>query len=254
MGTLFRLFPLMALLVGAMALAAPPLRVGTSADHPPLTYFASGADGERAVVGMEADFARVLASQLGRSVEWRVLPRAGLLPALERGEVDIVMSGLALSDDNLKRADFTRPYLRAGLMALIRTESVMRFRNPAALLQGDYRVGFVEGSDGAAYVRGQLGEAAPVALASADEGLQALLDGRIDVLIDAAATSWRIATEPRYGDLMSLNRPLTEEHLGWAVRKGDAAFRSRVDQELERMRQTGVLDHILGRWVPVTPE
>ena len=91
-------------------------------------------------------------------------------------------------------------------------------------------------------------------LMSAAPGLQALLDGKIDLLIDRAATSWVLPTEPRYGDLMSLDRLLTEESLAWAVRKGDEAWRQRIYAELARMRQTGVLQHILGRWVPVQPQ
>lgn len=250
----FCCFFLLSLLIAAQALAAEPLRVATSADYPPFTYRAEGDGSSDGIVGMEADFARVLASQLGRPLVWRVLPRADLLPALARGEVDIAMAGLALDDASLRQAEFTRPYVHAGLMPLIRTLDVMRFRNPAALLQGGYRVGYVRGGPAGAYVAEQLGEATPLALAGSEEALQALLDGRIDVLIEPAATSWRIATEPRYGDLMSLNRQLTEEQLGWAVRKGDSAFRARLDLELERMRQTGVLQHILDRWVPVAPE
>jgi polar amino acid transport system substrate-binding protein len=248
---LCRIFLLVVCLVSVAALAAPPLRVGTAADLPPVIYRAEGEQGLE-VVGIEADFARVLASQLGRPLQWRVLPRDELLGALARGEVDIVMSGLPVGSG---AAEFTRPYLRSGLMALIRTVDVMRFRSPAALLQGGgYRVGFVEGGSAAAWVGEQLQGVEPVALPGTEAALQALLDGRIDVLVEPAATSWRIATEPRYGDLMSLNRLLTEERLGWALPPGDSAFRARVEQELERMRQTGVLTHILDRWIPVAPE
>src|SRR5690606_9652194 len=127
-------------------------------------------------------------SQLGRKLDLRILPRAELLPALAQGEIDIVMSGLAINERNSALANFTRPYVQAGLMAIIRTADVMRFRSPAALLQGGYRAGFVRGGAASDYVRTQLPDAAPVPLASADEALQALLDKRIDVLIDAAAT------------------------------------------------------------------
>jgi ABC-type amino acid transport substrate-binding protein len=81
--------------------------------------------------------------------------------------------------------------------------------------------------------------------------LQALLEKRIDVLIDNAATSWAIATEPRYSALMSLNRPLTEEFLAWAVNKNNPQLREQLNQVLFNMKQQQVFEHILNRWIPV---
>src|SRR5262245_41924661 len=101
------------------------LRVGTSADHPPLTYQADGK-----IVGMEADFVRLLEQQLGRPLQLQVLPAAQLLPALARGDVDIVMSGLTITPEREQQATFAVPYLKTGQMAVIRTADVMRFHNP----------------------------------------------------------------------------------------------------------------------------
>lgn len=226
------------------------LRVGTVADNPPLAF---QHDGQPA--GMEIDLARLLETQLGQLLHMQVLPAADLLPALQRGDIDVAMAGLAVTDARQREVDFARPYyFHAGQMAIIRTDDVLRFRSPASLLQGGFRVGFVGGSAGERYVKAQMADATPVACANADECLQGLLGKRIDVFIDAASTSWLIATQPRYGALLSLYRPLTDEPLAWAVAKNNPQLRDRLDVALEAMQRTQMFEHILNRWIPVRVE
>ena len=238
---------LFAVLAPWCAAAEPALRVGTAADTPPLAFQQDGK-----VIGMEADLARLLETQLGRSLQFRVLPAAELLPALQRGDVDIVMSGLAVTEARESEVDFVQPYyLQAGQMAIIRTDDVMRFRSPVSLLQGGFKVGFVGGSAGEQYVKAQMGTASPVSCAQADECLQGLMARRIDVFIDAASTSWLIATQPRYSALLSLYRPLTDEPLAWAVSKNNPQLRDRLDAALRSIQQTQIFGHIIDRWIPV---
>lgn len=224
--------------------AATPLRVGTSADYPPIVFL-KGSE----VVGMESDLARLLGAQLGQPLQFRVLPAAELPGALERGEIDLVMSGWRITPEREQKAAFADSYLTTGLMAVIRTADVGRFFNPTALLRPGYRLAAT--SEAAAYARQHLPAAGLMPVASADAGLQALIDMKADVLLDDAATSWRIATDPRYGALMSLGRRLTDEPLAWAVRKDNTALQMRLNNALRTIRQTGVLDHVYNRWIPV---
>jgi ABC-type amino acid transport substrate-binding protein len=223
------------------------LRVGTAADTPPLAFQQDGK-----VAGMEADLAKLLETQLGRPLQFRILPAAELLPALQRGDVDLVMSGLAITEARQREVDFVQPYyLQAGQMAIIRTEDVMRFRSPVSMLQGGFKVGFVSGSAGEQYVKAQMANATAVSCVQPDECLQGLMTRRVDVFIDAASTSWLIATQPRYSALLSLYRPLTDEPLAWAVSKTNPQLRDRLDAALQSMQQTQIFEHILDRWIPV---
>jgi polar amino acid transport system substrate-binding protein len=226
--------------------ADKPLRVGSAADTPPLAFQKEGK-----VVGMEADFARLLETQLGRPLQFQIMPATDLLPALQRGDIDLVMSGLVVTEARAQQVDFTQPYLQAGQMAIIRTEDVMRFRSPVSLVQGGFRVGSVANSAGTDYVRTQMSAATAVPCNHSEECLQALLSKRIDVFIDGANTSWLIATQPHYSALLSLYRPLTEESFAWAVKKDNSPLRERLNSALQAMQQTQMFEHILNRWIPV---
>src|SRR5690606_17527347 len=82
------------LLMVSAVTAAAPLRIGTSASSNPLIFQADGN-----IVGLEADLARLLQARIGQPIEFRLLPESDLLPALARGEVDVVMSGLTITPE-----------------------------------------------------------------------------------------------------------------------------------------------------------
>jgi polar amino acid transport system substrate-binding protein len=203
---------------------------------------------------MESDMARLLAAQLGRPLQFRVMADADLLMALDKGDIDLVMSGWRITPERQQKADFSNGYVSVGLMAIIRTDDVMRFHNPTALLRPGYRLAVVGSRDPAAasrYAKENFPQATLVPAESSEAALQALLNKQVDVLLDDAGTSWRIATDPRYGTLMSLGRLLTEEQLAWAVRKGDSDLLASLNRALVVLRQTGVLNHVYNRWIPM---
>ena len=239
-------FVVLAVLSGAAVADTAALRVGTSADSNPLIFQVDGK-----IVGLEADLARMLQASLGQPLEFRVLPAGELFPALVRGEIDMVMSGLTITPEREKVVDFTLPYLHSGLMAIIRTEDVLRFRSAVVFTQAGYRVGFVGHSAAADYVKAEMRAASPIVGASSEECLQALLDKRIEVLIDAPTTSWRIATERQYASLLSFYRPLTDDYFAWAVSKSNPKLRERLNDALREMQTLQMFEHILNRWIPV---
>lgn len=225
---------------------AKVLRVAIGSDNPPFAYTADGK-----AVGIESDLSRLLQAELGVPLQVQSMPTAEVVPALERGAVDIGMAGLVITSELERRVDFAQPYLRSGEMAIIRTDGVMRFRSPAALLREGIRVGAVAGSPGADYVKATMNQPVTTLCGAADECLDALVAKRIDVFVGSAATSWRLATASKYGALMSFYRPLNEEYFAWAVAKNNAPLRERLDAALQRMQQRQMFEHILNRWIPV---
>ncbi len=231
---------------GSVFADAKILRVAVSSDNPPLAYSAEGR-----AVGIEADFARMLQVELQAQLQLHSMPSAEVIGALERGEVDMVMAGLVITPELEKRVEFSRSYLHSGEMAIIRTDDILRFRGAAALLQEGVKVGAVAGSAGAAYVKATMSQPVVTACAAADECLQALMARRVDVFIGSPAISWRLATDNRYGVLMSFYRPLNDEYFAWAVAKNNTQLRDRLDSALDRMQRAQMFEHILNRWIPV---
>lgn len=224
-----------------------PLRVGVMADYPPLVYHDNGA-----VVGMEADFAKQLATDLHRPLatqEYASLP--DLFQALHNGDIDIVMSGISITPQRQQQFLFSLPYTSIGQMAMIRMADAGTLTQPGAVLGGGARIGYKEGSTGAAFVQAR----APGNIVGFDSNVQAtqaLMDGEIDVFIHDAPTVWNLANSREYKvPLLGIYRPLTREQLAWAMSKGDAGLKQQVDEVLRQWMENGFLTATKTHWMPV---
>lgn len=228
------------------AMQKPALVVATAADYPPIVF---QQDGE--VRGLEADLLALLSVHLKRPMTFKQMSWEALLPALEAGEVDIVMSGMTRTSERAERVDFTDSYLDLAQMAIIRVADAARFGTPGGLYRPDARLGYEAETTGADYVATLPNAESAVAFKDTQAGLQALLNGQIDAYVHDAPTSWYIATRPEYRELMSLYRPLTTEQIALAVAKSEPALRERLNVALLALRDEGQLEHLVNRWMPV---
>jgi hypothetical protein len=81
------------------------LRVGTSADLPPLNI--RNKQGE--VAGLEIDLVGALADAMKLELHFVVVSFGDLLPTPERGEVDLVISGMTMTPKRNARVAFAPP-------------------------------------------------------------------------------------------------------------------------------------------------
>jgi ABC-type amino acid transport substrate-binding protein len=177
-------------------------------------------------------------------VEWE-----GLIPALEAGQIDVIMSGMSITEERARRVQFVESYLQVGQMSIIRKADRLQLGSPALLALTRRRVGFVAGTTGAAYVQEHLPQAEHVPLSSTDEGLHALRTGTIDAFIHDAVTAWRVGEQESSDTLTASFSPLTDEHLAWAVRQTDEALYRDLSEVLTRWRRSGYLQEMFGKWL-----
>lgn len=225
------------------------LRVGLSTRYPPVAFT---KDGELA--GLEVDLARAAGEHIGKPVHFEVLEFDELIPALRSKKIDVIMSGMSVTEKRKEQIAFTEPYLRVGQMALVRADDFSRFVAPEGLNQSGVRVGFVDGTTSARYVAASLPRATRVPVAGADEGVEALRGGAIDVLIHDAPTVWRVSLDPNERELLALYEPLTEEYLAWGVRKDDENLKGALDGFITQWKDDGRMDSVVNRWIPVRVE
>jgi polar amino acid transport system substrate-binding protein len=224
--------------------APGPLRVGVTSDAPPYAFRREGR-----VVGLEIDFALGLAEALGRRLELMDLPWSEQIPALLAGRTDMVMAGMTITRAREVRIAFSDPYLRSGLLALMRRGDTGRYPSPESIMRSSARIGIVDGTTGDRFVRERCPDAMvsvyPTARAAVDE----LRQRRVDLLVhDAPVVLWfASADEANLGPLLKL---LHEEPLGWGFRQSDEALRTAVNGILAGWKADGTLDRVLTRWIP----
>lgn len=231
------------------AVSRPILRVGVTPNYPPIV---SRVDGELA--GIEIDLGDEAARGLDKRLQFVELPWEELIPALTRGDIDIIMSGMSITAGREEKIAFTEPYLHIGQMAITRVDEVQRLGSLTALLNAPITAGYEAGTTGEAFVKRNMSNAKPRPVASIDDAIDSLRSRQIDVFIHDAPTAWRIGSDPAYKDLIGLYWPLTDENLGWGVRKSDKALREALNEQITMMKADGRLERITRKWIKVRVE
>ena len=231
------------------AMAAGVLRVGVSADYPPLVFERQGQ-----IVGIEADNALAVGEIIGRKVSLINMPFDRLVPALLAGDIDVIMSGFSVTARRSEQVIFTDSYMRVGQMAILHRDKVASFAQPWAVYRPGVRIGVEPGTTGADFAERELKDAEVKFYQDSQAAFAALRSDQIDLYIHDAPTSWQLATTRENADLISLYSPMTEEMLAWAVRPGDDMLAGELNRALSVMKANGTLQYVLNRWIPVRVE
>src|SRR5262245_62405535 len=187
------------MLVAACGPASPParpapraagamIRVGTSPDSPPVSFIQNGR-----ITGIEPDFAQALADQLRRPVQLVPMRWDELVPALLRGNIDIIMSGMTVTRARQVRVAFGDPYLESGLVAVVRRDSVGKYATLDAMRQASANVGIRTNSTAELWVRDNLRFATVVPYPNLEDAARELAQGRIDMFVtDIPIAAWMV--------------------------------------------------------------
>jgi polar amino acid transport system substrate-binding protein len=90
--------------------------IGTSADFPPMSFLDPDNPGE--FVGFEIDMMTAMMGHLGVEFEWRAMKFDGLLPAVQAGQVDMVVSDVYDTAERQAVVDFV-DYIQSGLAVMV---------------------------------------------------------------------------------------------------------------------------------------
>jgi polar amino acid transport system substrate-binding protein len=225
--------------------APPPLLVGITPNNPPMIFKLQGR-----ITGLETDLAKRLGAELNRPVEFVELPWEQQIDALLYGRIDIIMSGMTITEARKVRINFTIPYLKSGLVAAVRASDESKYKTVENIIGSHDSVGVMEGTTSEAFVRKNMPKSQRIlVLKKLSDAALELKDRRIDIFIyDAPAIVWLVSENE--ATLRGVWKPLNEEYLGWGVRRDDKEFLAHVDAILTRWKSDGTLKEVILKWLP----
>ncbi len=227
---------------GASEGSADVLRVGVTPNYPPIVFEENGE-----IAGLEADFAR----NLGRPVKFVKLRWNDLIPALRKGKIDVIMSGMSITTSRSVEVAFTDPYLKLGQAILVPARQFLKYEYPQVIRFLDVRIGVEKGTTGDLFVQQQCRNAKRVPFSSAEKAAEALARGKVDVVLHDATVIWKLAGKFESKGLIAMPTMLTEEYLAWAVRRDDTALLKELNAVLDGWKRDGTLQEMISRWIPV---
>ena len=86
------------------------LVLGTSADYAPFEFMYKGENGTMQYGGIDVSVGQYIAESMGKELKVENMAFDYLLPALVKGDFDIVISAMEVDEKRLQSADFSDPY------------------------------------------------------------------------------------------------------------------------------------------------
>ncbi len=219
-------------------------RVGMSGSQPPFTVKAR--DGR--LIGYEVELAGMLADAMGVELELVEKPFSQLLPALESGEIDAIMSGMTITTQRNLKVAFIGPYILSGKSILTKSSTLAAIREAGEMNQSTLRLVALEGSTSQSFVQENAPNANLTTTADYDAAVQLVLDDQVDAMVaDFPICAISVMRHPNAG-LTTLAQPLTLEPIGMALPPGDPLLLNMVQNYFSSLQLTGVLTRLEEKW------
>ena len=95
------------------------LKVATSPDFSPFEFM----DEKGKIVGFDIDLMNAIGAKMGREVKVENISWDGLIPALQAGNVDVVIAGMSITPEREKAVLFSSVYYDSGIGILVKSGS-----------------------------------------------------------------------------------------------------------------------------------
>lgn len=228
--------------------AVPNIRFLTTADFPPFNY----RDRTGELVGYNVDLARAVCADLSIACTIQAWPWEQAGKALEDGQGDALIAGVAMTPENGALYDFTNIYLMLPGRFVMLKDAVASF-DPAQL--AGKTIAVRRGSAHATFVTRYLPDAKLIEVDTEIAGLEAVRDKQADAFFgDAMRSSFWFNANPdccAFAGEPYFRPDLFGDGLSVAVAAGHDSVRQAIDYSLVRLKKSGVLDELYLRWFPV---
>jgi polar amino acid transport system substrate-binding protein len=200
------------------------------------------------IIGFEADLAGYMATAMGVRLKLEAMPFSELLPAVEAGRVDMVISGLTITPGRNLKVAFVGPYLVSGKAVLTKNEWLASAKDPSKIDRRGITVAALKGSTSQEFVEKRMPKVKLVVTKNYDEAVSMVIGDKVDAMIaDFPICVVSILRYPDQG-LFTLIDPFTYEPLGIAVPATDPLLINWVENFLTGFQGSGELDALKANW------
>lgn len=212
------------------------LTIATSPDFPPF----ESLEGDK-VVGIEIDLLEMIAEKLGVELEINQMDFDSVLPGIQSGKFNIGVSGITVTEDRKKNADFTIPYFAAAQAIVVLKDSPIKSK---ADLEGK-KVSVQTGTTAEEYCMKNGYEVS--AFQANNDALSALTSGKVDAWVIDNETGIQMS-ETTNGKTVVLDEPMTTEPYSFAFKKGSTSLVNEINSYLEGWLKDGTVEKIFEKY------
>ncbi|MFW5791808.1 MAG: transporter substrate-binding domain-containing protein [Desulfohalobiaceae bacterium] len=227
---------------------ADTLRIATEGAYPPFNSLNDQGELE----GFDVDIAAALCQAMGRECELVAVEWEEIINGLVQGSYDMIVASMARTPERDKLVDFTNHYYRSR-SAFVAVAGAQFDITPEGL-RGKVLCAPVKTVQ-ADYLQRSYGDLATVKLSSdTEEAFDLLVAGDVHVVLSDSLNCLEFLTSEKgqgfdfIGEALPAEDHSSSAHI--AVREGDDALRTEINQALQTIRLDGTYDRINRRYFP----
>lgn len=226
------------------------LRVGVNATREPFSF----VDENGRVTGHDGELARVIAHRMQRPLEFVNVRWDALIPALQSGKIDMVVTGMTANEERRQFVDFSTPYYMNKLVLLVRkpppSGAEKQISGGLEIRSVDdlktLRIGVLQGSVFDGYARTTFPNADIRQFNTVADTLLALETGQIDASFNDVE-GLREAQKHR-PEFVAIGEPIFSSDVAAGFRKDSGQLRESFNAFLAQIRADGTHADMMRRW------
>jgi polar amino acid transport system substrate-binding protein len=220
------------------------IRVGMTGAQPPLNMYDTNGE----LMGFEVDLVNELAASMEVELTLITKPFLELLPALEEGQVDMIVSGMTITPRRNTRVAFVGPYALSGKSLLTRSASLATVVDIEELNDEKFRITALKGSTSQDFVEKLLPKAKASFTDDYTASVQRVLDGQADAMIaDSEICQVSILLHPE-AELKTTTELFTVEPIGIALPKNDPLMVNLIENYFYALDGIGLVEALYQKW------
>jgi polar amino acid transport system substrate-binding protein len=226
---------------------AKVVKVGSDITYPPYESFPEGSDVPE---GFDVDLATEIGKILGVEFKFENSAFDGLIPAVEAGRYDVILSGMTDNKERQAKIDFV-DYQKSGFAILVKKGNPKGIKTPADLCGN--KVGMQSGTSQIDFVKAiDCGDKAIEIseFPTEDETRLAVASGRVDAdVADLPPMAHFVKTSPQGAEFeISSTEQYETGLLGLAVSKKLPELRDAIQTATQQLMDNGTYDTLLAKW------
>jgi polar amino acid transport system substrate-binding protein len=200
------------------------IRVGV-AEFVPWTLKNKSGD----LIGFEIEVARKIAGDMGVKTEFKVYVWEDIIPALQKGEIDVIAGGMAITPARALQVNFSRPLATSGVGLATNTRMTRDIESLRQLDAPDTVITTVKDTFAAGVAKTLFPKAKLRVFSGRDDAEAEILQGRAHVYLASLPEAQFLVL--KHGDVVDLpiSEPLIGNSEALAVKKGEQQLLNFLD-------------------------
>lgn len=222
----------------ATAVAADELVVATDTAFVPFEF----KEGDK-YVGFDIDMWSAIATELGLEYKLQPMDFAGIIPALQTGQVDVALAGITIKPEREKVIDFSDGYYDSGFLLMVPVDSAIKGAEDLA----GKTLAVKTGTSASDYAEENFTDTDLRKFPNIDNAYLELRTGRADAAMHDTPNVLYYIAKAGNGQVKAVGTQMMAHQYGIAFPKGSDLV-EKVNAALANMRADGRYDEIYSKW------